>query len=234
MTQYQAVKLTIEKLGGMATLSQINSKIFEINDCKWNTKTPFASIRRIVQTDADIVKIRPGLYALKGIKNIECSSENTEFTHSYFQGLLCEIGQIRGFDTTVPPQDKNHLFINTPLKSVASLAQIPSFSYEHLVRRAATIDVSWFNKNLMPAALFEVEHSTDISNSLLKFNDLQDFYTRMFIIADEARHGEFDKKLKFSAFKTLLQNKRVQFLSYKSLAKQHEMIVASAKFDVIL
>lgn len=36
----------------------------------------------------------------------------------------------------------------------------------------------------MPHSFFEIEHSTDIQNSLLKFNDLQDFYVRMVIVAD--------------------------------------------------
>ena len=49
MTQVQAVIETIEKLGGIATLTQINQKIFEVKDCNWGTKTPFASIRRIVR-----------------------------------------------------------------------------------------------------------------------------------------------------------------------------------------
>ena len=34
MTQSQAVIDTIEALGGIATLAQINQKIFEIQDCK--------------------------------------------------------------------------------------------------------------------------------------------------------------------------------------------------------
>ena len=49
MTQAQAVIETIEALGGIATLNQINQNIFKIKDCVWRTKTPFASIRHIVQ-----------------------------------------------------------------------------------------------------------------------------------------------------------------------------------------
>ena len=44
MTQAQAVIETIEMLGGIATLNQINQHIFKIADCKWRTKTPFASV----------------------------------------------------------------------------------------------------------------------------------------------------------------------------------------------
>jgi len=232
MTQNQAVKLVLEKLGGMATLSQINGNIFTIKDCKWQTKTPFASIRRIVQTDKDIVKIRPGLYALKSHQTPEFSNDNLEFTHAYFQGLLLEIGKFRGFSTFIPSQDKNKIFIRTSLKNIATLDKIPMFSYENLVHRASSIDTIWFNKNLMPRAFFEIEHSTDIQNSLLKFNDLQDFYADMIIVANDVRKNEFIKKLNFSAFDTLNKNKRVKFLSYDSLAKQHEIIAKSCEFEV--
>ena len=57
MKQYEAVLMTIEKLGGIATLGQINQEIFNINDCEWKSKTPFASIRRIVQLDKNIYRI---------------------------------------------------------------------------------------------------------------------------------------------------------------------------------
>lgn len=49
MKQYEAVIETLDKLGGVATLGELNREVFKISDCEWKTKTPFASIRRIVQ-----------------------------------------------------------------------------------------------------------------------------------------------------------------------------------------
>ena len=54
MKQYEAVILTIERLGGVATLGELNHEVFKIEDCEWKTKTPFASIRRIVQQNKEI------------------------------------------------------------------------------------------------------------------------------------------------------------------------------------
>ena len=65
MKQYEAVIQTLEKLGGVATLGQLNQEVFKIKDCEWKSKTPFASIRRIVQENENIYKIKPGLWALK-------------------------------------------------------------------------------------------------------------------------------------------------------------------------
>lgn len=64
MKQHEAVIQTLEKLGGQATLGQLYQEVMKIKDCEWKTKTPFASIRRIVQVNTEIFKVRPGLWAL--------------------------------------------------------------------------------------------------------------------------------------------------------------------------
>lgn len=60
MKQYEAVRQALEKLGGVATLEQLNQETMKNKSCEWKTKTPFASIRRIVQLDKNIYKIKPG------------------------------------------------------------------------------------------------------------------------------------------------------------------------------
>ncbi len=86
----------------------------------------------------------------------------------------------------------------------------------------------------MPDSFFEVEHSTDIQNSLLKFDDLIDFSARMFIVADSVRKDEYEKKIKYSAFTDLVQNNRVKFLSYNELEKYYTMEIEKQKFKTIL
>ena len=247
MTQAQAVIETIDKLGGIATLNQINQHVFEVEDCVWKTKTPFASVRRIVQQTKGIYKIKPGLYALEayrkqleqeGITVQTEKNKNSEevkaFNHSYYQGLLLEIGRMRHLDTFVPNQDKNKMFIKTPLGEIRTLQAIPQYSYADLVERSSTIDVIWFNNHRMPHSFYEIEHSTDIQNSLLKFNDLKDFSARMVIVADEKRHAEYTNKMNYAAFNALRENKRVAFLSYESLDKQYEQELQKRDMDFIL
>jgi hypothetical protein len=232
MKQYEAVINTIEKLGGIATLGQINREVFKFKDCEWQTKTPYASVRRIVQLNKNIYKIKPGLYALvkyqskfesQGIISEETSQKPTEktieFDHSYYQGLLLEIGNIKGMITYIPPQDKNKLFIDKPLKEISKIDKIFDFSYKDLVDRAKNIDVIWFNKRRLFSSVFEVEHSTDIQNSLLKFNDLQDFYTEFYIVASKKRKDEFLKKLNYSSFKDIKD--RIKFIDYEYVSDLH-------------
>ena len=248
MKQNEAVILTLEKLGGVATLGQLNQEVFKIKDCEWKTKTPFASIRRIVQLDTNIFKIKPGLYGLKKMKAeienrgiiIETEKNNDskefqEFNHSFYQGLLLIVGKLKGLSTFVPNQDKNRKFYDErKLGDISSMNELPMYSYDNIVQRSSTIDVIWFNERNLPHSFFEVEHSTDIQNSLLKFNDLQDFYSRMIIVADNKRKTEYLNKIKYSSFKDLSINNRVSFLDYESLNKQYESLIEQQSFEIIL
>ena len=248
MTQSQAVIETIESLGGVATLNQINQNVFQFEECKWGTKTPFASIRRIVRHTKGIYRIRPGLYALEtyrqqlennGIIVQNEHNENSEiiktFNHAYYQGLLLEMGKMRHLDTFVPDQDKNKLFLNQScLGDLRTIQVIPEYTYPQLVKRSSTIDVIWFNDRLMSHSFFEIEHSTDIQNSLLKFNDLQDFAARMIIVADGKRYHEFISKMGYISFRSLMNNKRVSFLSYESLDKQYIQELEKQQFEFVI
>ena len=238
MKQYEAVIQTLEKLGGVATLGQLNQEVFKIKECEWKTKTPFASIRRIVQENENIYKIKPGLWALKSYqKELEQkgiiveteknkdSKEVQEFNHSYYQGLLVSIGNIKHLGTFIPNQDKNKLFLHEKLGDLRTLQELPKYSYESFVSRSSTIDVIWFNERNMPDSFFEVEHSTDIQNSLMKYSDLQDFYTRMFIVADEKRYEEYEKKFSYTSFSKMKNEKRVAFLSYDELERQYRQTI---------
>ena len=123
MKQCEAVIETLNKLGGVATLGELYREVFKIKDCEWKTKTPFASIRRIVQQTKDIYKIRPGLYGLERYKKLiedrgiiaeteknRDSDDVKTFNHSYYQGILLMVGKFHNMQTFVPSQDKNKKF----------------------------------------------------------------------------------------------------------------------------
>ena len=148
--------------------------------------------------------------------------------------MILEIGNLKHFRTAVPSQDKNKMCLNRRLGDIASVKEFYKFSYDYLVKRARTIDVLWFNERKMPTSCFEVEHSTDISNSLLKFVELQDFHARFFIIADIRRQAEFAAKTKYAAFSTV--SDRIKFISYDDLsdwhAKTSELILLESKLTL--
>jgi len=225
MTQTQQVIEVMRELGGYATFGKLNQSI---DFSEWKTKTPEASVRRIVQNSPEIFKIRPGLWALKEYEDVILKrfklNENQEkttkdFNHSYYQGLTVEIGNLRNLKTFIPNQDKNKLFLDKPLKEVANVHEMYHFTYPELIRLAKTIDVVWFNERLMPYAFFEIEHTTDIQNSLLKFYELQDFNAEFNIVADDYRFDKFNALINRSMFKPIKE--RVKFKSYNTLSDIH-------------
>lgn len=234
-TQAQQVIDTLRKIGGYATLGDL----YHLVDTKsWATKTPNESIRRIVQQSGEIFKIQPGLWALEECReevmrkfDIEPQEEKSveRFTHGYYQGLIIEIGNMKHYTTYVPAQDQNKKFIEKPLKDISSTIHIPAFSYKELTDRARTVDVIWFNERNMPDTFFEVEHSTDIQNSITKFCDLQDFNSRFLIVAPQNRKEQFDKVISRTAFKDV--KKRVSFSSYESIYRQYELMCKARASD---
>ncbi|MFP9191389.1 hypothetical protein ACLI4Q_06990 [Natrialbaceae archaeon A-CW1-1] len=214
--------------GGYATLKHLYENAPHVEGSEWGTKTPNASIRRIVQKRDRFFKIRPGLWALDSRRDelpehlysdsISAEKEQ-QYSHTYFQGLLAEVGNMRATDTWIPSQDKNQAFLDTTLADVRSLDSIPRFGYEEIVRRARTVDVVWFNERRMLDSLLEVEFSTDFQNSLHKFLDLQDYHANFVIVADETRKRQFEKRLNQSGFEPI--RNRVEFFNFEEVSKLH-------------
>lgn len=219
--------------GGYATLKRLN----EIIDFStWRTKTPEASVRRIVQDSPRFFRIQPGLWALEEFKDevlrkfelkIGNKQSEEQFSHGYYQGLLVEIGKIRNKMTYIPAQDKNRKFMEKSLSDISDMTTLPHFTHDNLLKKAKTIDVIWFNERNMPSDFYEVEHTTDIKNSLTKFYELQDFYAGFYIVADICRKKEYEDKLHVSMFKPI--EKRVKFLDYGKVVSMYEGLLKVSK-----
>jgi hypothetical protein len=233
MKQHEAVIKAMQENGGYATLGQLYQSAPKITGSEWGTKTPFASIRRIVQTHNEFFKVRPGLWALTSEKEKVLSlfsgektqSKEREYSHYFFQGLVADIGNLKGFQTFVPSQDKNKPYAKQKLGEVATLSKLYEFTYAEVLRKAQTIDVSWFNARKFPNSFFEIEHSTDIYNSLLKFVELQDFRIHFYIVADSQRQAEFDDKILLNAFAPI--KPFVKFWNYDSVLDLHTKATAN-------
>lgn len=192
--QKDFVLKAFEKIGPMATLGELYDKT---DISKWGTKTPFATIRRILQTNSEFFKIQPGLCGLSSQKNEIlkkiCIKNTTKivdnkFTHTYYQGLITEIG---------------------------------------ILKFAKTVDVIWFNDRKMPNSFFEVEHTTDFKNSINKFFELQDFRANFYVVAKKERKKEFEniinssiylpikKPVKFAAYESIVKQFEFQKESLK-------------------
>ena len=122
-TQAAQVMEALEQLGGMAQLGDLYRILLQSSARRWGTKTPQATIRRIVRHTKGIIVIKDGLYALEThekrlniaeIKN-EDSKKAQEFTHYYYQGLAAEIGDMKNHKVFTPAQDRQKTFCKKPL-----------------------------------------------------------------------------------------------------------------------
>ena len=81
LTQEQQVVERLRNEGGYATLKRLN----EIIDFStWKTKTPEASVRRIVQESKYFFKIQPGLWALEEFRNTILQKFELKIGDKYF------------------------------------------------------------------------------------------------------------------------------------------------------
>lgn len=233
MRQHEAVILAMKQNGGYATLGYLYQTAPNIAGCKWGTKTPFASIRRIVQEHEEFFKIRPGLWALTSEKDKVLSlftgekaeAKERDYSHYFYQGLVAEIGNLKGFQTYVPAQDKNKPYAQRKLGDVTTLSKLYEFTYTEVLQKAQMIDVSWFNVRKYPNSFFEIEHSTEIYKSLTKFMEFQDFRTNFYIVADIKRQAEFEDKLSLNAFAPI--KSLVKFWNYDAVLDLHAKVTAS-------
>ena len=229
--QPDQVVAAVEKLGGLASLSQLNAEMAD-TVALWGTKTPFATIRRIMQTDKRLRKIKAGLYCLqeKQADFMEKYAEDSNDAkaqrpnHAYYQGLLLNIGEMENFKTYVPKGDRNHDFLQSgKLGEMANYPKLPEFGYPTIMKQAETVDVIWFNQRAMPNAFYEVEMTTDMGRSLEKFYELQDFHANFIIVAPSGRRDLFDRKINLAIHARM--RSRIKFMTTESVvAKIHKII----------
>ncbi len=222
----------MERNGGYATLKYLYENAMRIPGVEWETKTPFASMRRIVQKSKGVFKVQPGLWALKShrrtlppeilalvVKAGKHAQSSKDVSHYYYQGIAVELGNLKDFRTYVPAQDKNRLFLRRKLGDVATTTQLPPFTYPDITNRVRSIDVVWFNRRRLPNSVFEIEYTTDFKSSLMKFAQLVDFNTKMLIVAAKSREPQYRDTLSWDVFTEI--RTRVEFLSFDRLAVMH-------------
>lgn len=117
--------------GGFATLGHLYTEVLKLSGVKRTTKTPFKSINRVLQESKHFFRIRPGLWALveaKGKLPVEIQEKpKPETDHTYYQGLLVELGNLKKLQTFVPNQDRGKSFLGKPLGNLITLADIYQF-----------------------------------------------------------------------------------------------------------
>jgi len=187
--------------------------------------TPLQTIQERVQRDERFTRIGFGVYALTKFLDklphaIEPKTqiEKTSYKHAEIQGMIIEIGNMKGFDTYTP--DRSKVFKNKELGKIATVREFPNFTYDKIIQSIKFCDVVWFNLRGFPEKLFEVEDSTDFRSSLVKFTELQDFKTSFNLVASSERKNKYEREVLKSAFKNIKD--RCNFVDYSNIEQYYD------------
>ncbi|MWV62013.1 hypothetical protein DCO58_06500 [Helicobacter saguini] len=228
LTYSEAIEKIMLENGGVATLKQLYKDIWKYKNLEnLKGRTPNNTIQERVQRDSKFYRVGLGIYGLSRFKNTlekiipaKTKQEKTQRYHTQLQGMLLEIGNSKAFETYT--SDKNCTFKNISLQKIATLERLPLFTYENIVKNSASFcDVVWINKRGFADSIFEVETSTNFRDALVKFSEMQDFYTRFYCVASQNRYEKFKKELSKIAFKNI-QN-RVEFIKDSDIINEYEL-----------
>ena len=215
---------------GHASVKLLSRKLPEYIDMsRIKGKTPLATMRRELQR-GHFIRIGFGVWALNDARlpsapTPKTQKEEKERKHADIQGMLLEIGNNRDecADTYTP--DRKGIFDQMYLGSIATIDEIPHFTYDHIIKTVRYADVIWFSERKFPHSVFEVEHSTNFVNALTKFCDLQDFNARFCCVAESSREDKFEREVNRPAFKAIKD--RCEFITYESV--EHDYNIALQK-----
>jgi hypothetical protein len=151
---------------------------------------------------------------LKSVKDI----------HSTMEGMLLEIGN--GFEYAVYSSDLNKEFDGKKIKDLCNITKIPDFTYPEIKKTIEKSDIVWFTKSrfLFPKFIFEIEATTDFTNSLFKMYQLLNFDSRFILIASEKRKDVFLDRVNKEPF--IKVKNKFHFRSFDEVAKLYFNAVA--------
>lgn len=218
----EAIEQVMLHNGYYASLKLIYKKFERYR--KFSGLTPLKTIQERVQRDKRFTRIGLGVYALTEhldklpqIITPKTTVEKKDQRHVAVQGMIIEIGNMKGFDTYTP--DKSKVFSNKELGNIATMREFPLFTYDKIIQSVKFIDVAWFNTRGFPEKIFEVEDSTDFRGSLVKFAELQDFNTSFNLVASIERKTKYDREVSKTAFSNIID--RCHFINYSDIEEYY-------------
>lgn len=232
-----AILKVLGKHNGIATLKNFYEEVppqiekTRTTDAKHDIR---GYLRRLKNVKKEIKQIGLSTYALLDVhaenviyENIQDKNFEKQFfglpknqIHDYVEGMLIEIGNLKNYQTYTP--DKNVIFNGEPLGELVIYNEIPKFTYQDILNTVKQIDVIWF-KDRFPYLTFDVEFSTQISMALIRANELKNFKTTFYIVAEESKESLFKTKMNVSTFQNI--KNEMKFITIKSVFDDYKNLV---------
>jgi mannose-6-phosphate isomerase class I len=149
-------------------------------------------------------------------RSYESYFKSVKDLHSVIEGMLIELGSFFEFRTYT--SDINKSFDNKKLRDLIDFSPMPEFTYKEITEIISKSDVIWFSRNKLafPKYIFEVEASTDFTNSMHKMYQLIDFDSRFYLIAPQSRKQIFLNRVEREPFNS--SKTKFTFRSFEDVA----------------
>lgn len=131
-------------------------------------------------------------------------------SHQEAELILLQLGCILGYDTYSP--DRSKLAFKQKLENFITLKEIPPSPTPTLLDTIKNIDVIWFEDEF-PICCFEVEHTTGVTNGLVRLANVSQLNTKLFVIAPE----DILKRFILETKKLIFRKVEYIFRSYEDL-----------------
>ena len=222
----------MEDNNGVASLQMLYNNIGKYRDYSYykNKSDWQAALRghlyREIKNNRNFKRIGLAIYALQDYKEkAKPKKEEKGKMHSYVQGICLELGNFEGYDTyTANPSSVFRE--NILLGDLASLKEIPPFTYKEILEDSKRIDVLWFNKKgfAFPKRAFEVVYSIGtLTEALTRVFQIREFMLNFFIIGSQEVRQRFDTKIMRDPYSTVKE--RYRFLNFDQVTEFYETAV---------
>lgn len=229
MTKVDAIEKVMIDNGGSATLQVIYDNIERYYPTAKVSKDWSAGIRGVLYRElahgARFKKIGLSIYALADYQEERINNVNKVRRHSLMEGICIELGNVQDYNTFTA--DPSALYRdNTYLNNIATISDLPCFSYPDILHQARLIDVLWFNKSTLsfPQFAFEVVDSIGTLNGALnRCLQLQNFRTKFFIVAPEEHRTKYEQTMELAIYHR--QRELFEFLPYGKIMDTYDRLV---------
>lgn len=236
MTKIEAIAKVMEDNGGTASLDIIYDNITKYYPTAKESNEWEAGLRgvlyREVRNNRRFKKIGLSIYALLDYQEEQKpKTSDTIRMHSYIEGICLELGNFNEYLTYTADPSMNYRD-NLRLCNVATLHDIPMFSYEKIIHEVRRIDVIWFNtKGLaFPKKVFEVVDSVGtLSGAFNRSLQLQNFITEFYIVAPEKHHDKYLQTIELEIYQP--QKNRFKFVNYDDIMELYETTARKNKLE---
>ncbi len=230
ITKVDALKSRLKDLGGVATWEQIYQNIERYYTPAKSAHDWKAALRgvlyRELYSNRNFKKIGLGLFALVEYEDTPAPPiQEPQRWHSYVEGVCLEIGNYFHYLTYTP--DRSAKFKgNVQLRELASVADIPEFTYPEVIRVVRKIDVTWLNKEgySFPQRAFEIVHTpSTLAEALNRCLQLIHFNTSFTIVGSKEQRQVFNTRLKHEPYVRFVD--RFDYKDYTTVIDMYEKSV---------